>query len=481
MLLTCLRHAALAVSGALFLTCQDGALADPAAADRTASVSSEAASAFAGMTLNAAQLRIAALRAVQLGHFELAAELGGLLLRVDPEDAYGHFVIAQAELRGGDTEQARRAARQALRYAETDVQKHEAARVIAAAYARDERYFLSQIWMRRALMVAPSEALEARAGREFQALRGASRLRLSANLGIAPSSNVNGGASEEISTVDGLPVVGILSPSAQALAGTEAQGELALSYAIQRDARSETRLRGFSSARRVWLSPEAQDKAPDVDNGDFGSSALEFGVQHRRRLGEKGPVLGASATLGRAWQGGERAYDYRRAAFSLIQPVGTHSALIAGVSWQGQSDADTEFNDVQTRGAQLGLSHDFGAPGKVTLMLMGGEAESDNGQIARTTRGAQLAYAPAEALGPVELDLSLSAYKSHYPDYSVLLPVPGGREDKTFRADVDVAFTKLDYAGFMPVLNISGARSDSNVSRFETETLSFSLGFKSRF
>ncbi|WP_226627260.1 hypothetical protein [Alloyangia pacifica] len=455
--------------------------ASTAAGAATRAVSSEAASALGGMTLSATQMRIAALRAVQTGHYALAVELGGLLLRADPADPYGHFVIAQAELRRGNPAEARKAARQTLRYAKTDVQKHEAARVMAAAHALDGRYFLSQLWMRRAMMDVPSEALEQRAGREYRALRSLSRLSLSLDLSVAPSSNVNGGASEEISTVDGLPLVGILSPSAQALSGVSARGALSLGYALQRGPTSETRLRGYGTLRRVWLSDESRDKAPDVENSDFGASSLEIGLQHRRQLGEEGPLVSGSATLGRAWQGGERSYDYRRAALSFVQPLGALTALTGGLSWQHQQDAENDFDDVDTLGYQLGVIHDFGARGAVSAMLVGGAADSDNGQITRDTLGLRLGYEPGAPLGPVRLSFGLSAFEHRYPDYRVLFPVPGGREDEVWRAEMQLRFDKLDYAGFVPVLDLSAERSESNVSRFETETFALSLGFKSRF
>ncbi len=463
----------------VLLLAAPGVRAEPAST--TTGVSAEAASALGGMTLGTAQLRIAALRAVQAGQLGLAIELGGLLLRADPTDPYGHFVIAQAELRGGNAASARRAARQTLRYARSDVQRHEAARVMAAAYALDERYFLSQIWMRRALIDAPDGAFEERAGREYRAMRGLARFGLSLELTVAPSSNVNGGASEEISTVDGLPLVGILSPSAQALSGTEARGALSLEYAVQRGAASETTLRAYATARRVWLSPEAQNKAPGLENSDLASSSLEVGVQHRRRLGEAGPVVSASATIGRSWYGGPRAYDYTRTALGLVQPLGTSTALSGGVSWQHQRDADSAFNDVETVGYQLGVIHDLGAPGTVSVFVIGGAADSDNGQITRDTRGLRLGYAPADPVGPVRLVFELSAFEHRFPDYRVLFPVPGGREDRVRRAGVEVSFERLDYAGFVPVLELSAERSESNVSRFETETLAVSLGFKSRF
>ena len=69
-----------------------------------------------------------------------------------------------------------------------------------------------------------------------------------------------------------------------------------------------------------------------------------------------------------------------------------------------------------------------------------------------------------------------------YPDYRILFwSVPGGREDTRSSAEVNVSFDRLGYMGFTPTLKLSSERTLSNVSRFETDELSVSLGLRTAF
>jgi hypothetical protein len=68
-------------------------------------------------------------------------------------------------------------------------------------------------------------ALPARAARQdsltsLRELQEAAQWRSSARFSLTPSSNVNAGADSRYNTVDGVPVTGLLSGSAQALSGT---------------------------------------------------------------------------------------------------------------------------------------------------------------------------------------------------------------------------------------------------------------------
>ncbi|WP_417723450.1 surface lipoprotein assembly modifier [Salipiger sp.] len=427
------------------------------------------------------QLQTLSAQAIQTGRYALAVKIAGLMLTANPDDPYAHFIIAQAYLRGGDAEKARQAARKAYRFATTDVQKHEAARAAAMASARQERYFGAQIWMRRALAASPDAEMTSRAANEFRAVRSRARLSVDGSISVAPSSNVNGGSTEEISTVEGLPLVGILSPTAQALSGTEARGELTLRYRLHRTETSQTDLRAHGSIKRVWLSEAAQDKAPRAENADFGTSLVEFGLLHRRKLSEGGPLLAFGAHVGRAWSGGEATYDFGRISATLIQPLGDKTALTLGLMRQEQYDLVGSAESVSTRAWSIGIGRKVWGESRITLAFQLSDSASDNPQAIRETRGVRAGFELGPALGPVKLGLGLSATESDYPDYRVLLPVPGGRQDRIWAADVDLTLHKMDYAGFVPTVRFRAERSTSNVSRFETEDLSVTLGFKSRF
>ncbi|MEL7180349.1 MAG: hypothetical protein AAFN63_10995, partial [Pseudomonadota bacterium] len=70
---------------------------------------------------------------------------------------------------------------------------------------------------------------------------------------------------------------------------------------------------------------------------------------------------------------------------------------------------------------------------------------------------------------------------SEYPDYRIPFPVPGGREDKTIFLNANIGFPNVSYAGFTPGLRIDASQTDSNVSRFDRETLSVGLTISSQF
>ena len=434
-----------------------------------------------GGEVSVPRLQQAAVRAIQMQRYDLAAKIANVLLEIDPTDSYANFVLAHAHLRGGDAVIARKAAGKAFRYAQTDTQKHEAARAAAAAAARQEQFFAAQIWMRRAMISAPSEQIAARTAREFRGVRHEARLSFDAGFSLAPSSNVNGGASERISTVDGLPLVGVLSPTARALSGTVAEGQITLGYRLHRSETSETSARMSASAKRVWLSGEAQDIAPNAENGDFGSSKLEFGLLHRQALWDKGPVAAVGLNAGRAWFGGDPGYDYTRVVAGLTQPLGARTALSLSLLQQDQRDIDGRTSDVVTQGWQLGLTQGLWGKSRVSLSYQASETESENVQQRSVGQGLRLGFNPGKPLGPVTWSAGLSAFEADYSDFRVLIPVPGGRQDTIYGASLDLTFHKMDYAGFVPTMRLSAERSESNVSRYETEEFSVSLGFKSRF
>jgi hypothetical protein len=77
--------------------------------------------------------------------------------------------------------------------------------------------------------------------------------------------------------------------------------------------------------------------------------------------------------------------------------------------------------------------------------------------------------------------LSLGASWQHYADFTVGLPVPGGREDETLFGQVEFTLQALDYGGFVPSLRVQARKTDSNVSRYDTRETTVSFGIKSAF
>ncbi|WP_425041164.1 hypothetical protein [Primorskyibacter sp. S187A] len=435
----------------------------------------------AGHAMAPQQAREVAAQALARGRNDIAIAIAEALIARDSEDTFGHFVLAQAFLRAGQADKARAPARRAFALAQTPTQKHEAARVAALTAATQERFLPAQIWMRRALQNAPTPEAEARAANEFRTVRRASKLRLRFALSVSPSNNVNGGASEEVHVVEGLPFVGILSPDALALSGTISRGRVSGGYVLHKTQTAVTEVVGDVQVQRVTLSADARDKAPMADAKNYGYTIAELGLAHRRLTVQGGPVLSFGAHLGRAWFGGDHAYDTQRAQLGLTQKIGDATELHLGHGRQIQIDADGTRDDVVNTSWSLALSHKLGNADRLSAGLFLGETEGDNVQIGKTTRGLSLGYARAKPVGPLELSASLRAQESHYPDYHVIFPVPGGRWDTQLSAQIDIGLHQLDYMGFIPTLSVKRQKTSSNVGRFDTEATSISIGFKSQF
>ncbi|WP_417523149.1 hypothetical protein [Marinovum sp.] len=432
--------------------------------------------------LSLAEVRSLILRALDAGRPDIAGELALSLLRADPEDPFAHMVMSTVLMRAGNHVEARRAAKLAYRHAETPRQKHEAARVVAAAEARDERFVLGQLWMRRALQAAPSEPTRDRTKREYRALRSAAKLKFQLSGQIVPSSNVNNGAADRINVVEGIPVVGILPATSQALSGTIAEVGGSFTYRLHRDETSETRLTGIGQVRRVAFSDEARKKAPQAEEADYGSTFAALGLAHHRSLGGAGGLASARLSFGQVWNGGERSYDLASGGLSYGFDLDPTLRLTASLDYQLRHNDAAGIADVRTTGLRFSAIHRLANNDSLALSLGSTMAESENGQARAETRSAKLSYHRAEPIGPVSLSASFGVSETTYPDYRLLFwAVPGGREDSRRTAEVTFSFDQLDYLGFSPTLTVTSEQTHSNVSRFETEELSVSLGLRSVF
>ncbi|MDD9742672.1 MULTISPECIES: hypothetical protein [Marinovum] len=422
------------------------------------------------------------LRALSADRHDIAGKLALGLLRADPEDPFGHMVMSTVLMRAGNLEEARRAAKLAYRHADTRRQRHEAARVVAATEARDERFVLGQLWMRRALQAAPTAPTRNRSIHEYRALRSAARLKFQIAGQIAPSSNVNNGSADRINVIDGIPVVGILPAASQALSGTIAEIGGRFSYRLHQGAASETRLTGGGQLRRVRLSDEARKKAPQAEDADYGSTYVALGLSHHRALGAAGGLASARLSFGQVWNGGDRSYDLASGGLSYGFDLGPELRLTAGANYQIRHNDADGLADVETTGVSFGAIHTMANKDRLALTVGTTWAASDNGQSRSTERSARLSYHRAKPIGPVSLSAAIGVSETTYPDYRILFwSVPGGREDTRSSAEVNVSFDRLGYMGFTPTLKLSSERTLSNVSRFETDELSVSLGLRTAF
>ncbi len=426
------------------------------------------------------QARALALEALRQGDAVLAANLADGLLQADPKSAFAHFVLARARSQQGKLGPARRAAARAYRTANTKELRYSAAQMAARLSYREERPTLTQLWLRRAVQSAPNDTVERKLGQDYARLRAENPFAYSFRFSLRPSNNVNNGADSAVQIIDGLPFTGMLSGSAQALSGTIGAVDTQLSYRLKGDERSLTRLGARLYVQRVALSSDAKDKAPGVSNSDFGSTFAEVSLDHAFAVGADGRA-NLKFALGTYWAGKDRSYDFARIAAGRHWKLSTQSAFSLSGTVERRDSAISGTMDSTALSLTGAMTRNLQSKDRIRLSLNLRKTESDfdNSQVSNATLGFR--YAFAKRIGTAKFSTGLVLGYSDYPDYTAVFRVPGGRQDKSFYADADFFFDRYDYAGFAPTVRVRAGLTSSNVSRFDTNEFSVTLGFRSKF
>lgn len=426
--------------------------------------------------------RVAARQAALTGNFELARELALGLTQANPDDRIALIILAAVQPQMGAPRAGRAAGARAYRLSRSDGERYEAARLVALAAANEDRYTLSQIWLRRAVINAPDDSAIQQTQRDYRGIRALNPLSVNLGFSVTPSSNVNGGSETDVNIIDGLPgLVGVLSGDAQALSGLAATADLRLAYAVSRGTDQRTSLTARAYARSVWLSDEASTIAPTSRNSDFGSQVLEFGITHQRRAGD-GSVSAALLT-GASWFGSDLGATYNRATLGYNSALSeTVAVTVSGEVQRTNLRGLFPRTNLQNTLA-AGLSHVTSGGNRISGQMTYDAQASDNLNERYEILTVQASYAWADPIGPMQLSVVGGIAAARYRDYSALpgIPVPGGRRDTRVFASVTSVFNDLDYAGFVPVVSLGVQDTQSNVSRFERNEYSVNIGIRSSF
>lgn len=466
--------------GALALLCGGPALVF--AQERALpNVAAQASPSEPTVELTLPQARDLARRALADGQPDLARSIATGLLQADARSGFANYVIARAEDTLGRPAEARRAAKLAYRHADRDAQRFEAAQMAARMFYAAESPTRAQLWLRRAIEHAPDDTSRRELERAYKVVRAQNPLSFSLSGGIRPSNNVNNGAESALQIIDGLPYVGTLSGSAQALSGVIGHVDGAIGYRLRGTKTSRTTLGGRLYVKRVALDDDARALAPGSRNSDFGSTYAAVTLSHAvaREAGAK--VLSFDATLGQYWSGGARSYDFIRVGARHGWRLGAQDRLSLDASVELRDAASGSLWDTQRLTLGVSSSHDLAQAGKLSLAFNLHMTEGDLANARSEGAAISAVYHLGQQIGPMALAAGVTASHTDYPDYTALFAVPGGRQDLSISAHLDLTFPDVDYAGFAPALRVTTGRTRSNVSRFDTRELSVTLGVRSTF
>ena len=430
--------------------------------------------------LSIAQARTLAARALRQRDFATAIHLARGLLQADPEDAIAYVILAQAHGALGQAELSRKAAHYAYRFADTPDDRFLAGQMVARAAVQDSRFSLAQFWLRRTAIDARTSAQKEGLAKDYKALRQLNPWSLRIQAGLRPSSNVNNGSESALQIIEGVPVTGQLSGAAQALAGLIATLDVQTGYRLRANEKSLTQLGLRLYTKHVALSSGAQAQAPGARNADFSSHFAETSLHHAWRAGSG--QASARLAVGQSWYGRNPTYRFARVSLQRGWSLGEESWLsLSGSAGEREGVSSTRF-DATALMLSLRAGWDLANGDSIDFAL--GVRDTDATFFNDTSQSVSVrtGYRLGKPVGPAQIDLGVTLGYSDYPVYrSGFILVPGGRQDRSLYADINMTFEDWDYAGFAPSLRIRAGRTLSNDSRFKTRELSVSLGIESNF
>ena len=448
--------------------------------------------------LSLQQGQVMAVHALNSGNPQLALQLSSSLLQANGKDHLAWHLQAAAYARTGQPEKGRKSAARAFRFAPDDASRYQMAQLASRLAYQGGSPTLSQYWLRRTAVYAPDEKAEKLIAKDYETLRRINPWSFRLSGGVKPSSNVNNGSDAATQEIDGLAShENRFGPRAIALSGLIGTLDAGVSRRLLQSESSLTSFSGRLYVQRVALSDSAKAQAAELAartgttvprNSEFGSTYGEITLSHAFKAGKPGQGGSARVALTGAtsWYGGERNYNLAKLSAARSWALSPQNRLTIDGSAEHRLSPRfaTLEADVFGLGASLSRQLSNGSSLSFSLGLRDTQAKSNNSD--GTSATFRVGYALGQQIGPAKISTGLILGTADYPHHTFhnghsWQPVPGGRQDTSAYADLNVFFEDYDYAGFAPMLRLRAGKRFSNHSRFETSEFSISLGVESKF
>ena len=436
-----------------------------------------ACTAYAQQILSPAEMRTAAAQSVLKGRSDVALDLTGALITRDSLDIDAHLIRSRAARNLGAYDVALDHARVAWRLADVDRARYASALAMAQALSSSGRRTAAQLWLRRAVQIAPNEAQKAQAARDFTYVRRHNPWATALQFSVSPSSNFNNGSRNETSQLFDLPFEFQLEGEARALSGVEVSAGVSTRYRLVANGRKRTDLQFGASHKTYALSDDAKDIAPDAEGSDFATTSAFFGIQETYRLPDPRTQLGWNLRLGATRYGGEDLLRYARLGTN-VQHVLESGGLISASLSHEQQDGLNGRDDASIWSARFGYGMALDNGNRLSVSTSLTQSESDSDFLDYTQRNFAVRYSLAKPVGPAMLDFGLVIGDKHH-DRSGLSA--DGREARSVEASVTAALPELDYYGFIPTVTLRAERTNANIDIYETESFGIQMGIRSAF
>ncbi|MBN2629065.1 MAG: DUF560 domain-containing protein [Rhodobacteraceae bacterium] len=397
------------------------------------------------------------------------------LLTQFPQDATALMLKSRAQRDMARYPQAVHTARLSWRHAQTDQDRFGAALAAAQGLASDDKRLLAQLWLRRAMDVAPTPEARHIAITDFIYVRSRTRLSVDLDLSVRPSSNVNNGSESDTLWFLGQPFT--LSGDARALSGVKANLGARFRWRLAESETEKTDLRFEVQQQIVALSEEAKAQAPAAKGSDYALSGVETGLDRYWRPSARGEAI-ASLTLGRNWYGGDPMSAYGRVDLAYRHRLTDTLHLSGSLGLERQDRQDDDLRSATVRSISFSAAEQLANKDKLILSVAANDTQSASSDIDHTELFARLGWDRAAPVGQARLSMGISAGVRDYDQSSYS---SDGRQDKTLGADLSLAFDQMDYRGFIPILSFEARKTRSNVSLYDSTTRGIALSIRSKF
>ena len=457
--------------------------------------------------LSAEDVRVLAYDLANAGDLGRAAELGEALLERDPDDVAALLLLALISSDTGQTRASIGYAQRAFAAAEREEDRFLGARLAANGHAELEQDTRAQFWLRLAREYAPTEAAAVEVAEDYRFLRQRNPWSTQLRFGVTPTNNINNGSSSDTFLLFGQLETG-LNNEARALSGLSISAGATTRYRLHEEARSITHADVTFDGTTFVLSPESKDRLeedrqariedrldactaagvdpsecnldePPVPGGsDFSYATLSFGITHLRILSEGWRPTTFGLRYGQTWYGGDPYSTFLIGTLAQDWQVSETSEVSATLSLERRA-----FEEDRPGSKAAGLTGRWttALPSGDVLSLSAGARRSlsDVGSQQYRTLSLGADYQLSEPVAGVGLGFAVGLERDYDYDFDILYGA--SRVDTTLTGRIEGEFYEYEYFGFRPVASLEARITESNVDRFDQETLGVGLNLRSSF
>ncbi|GGX50187.1 hypothetical protein GCM10007385_18220 [Tateyamaria omphalii] len=422
------------------------------------------------------EARVLASRLINSGQPGAALSVLDALIERDGADAQSHILKAHALRAAGDYKEAHASAREGWKHADTPEFKYHAAIATAQALSKDNKKSRAQLWLRRAAHVAPNDHARARAIRDHSFVRKTNPWSVRFKFGISPSDNVNNAPRDNSVILGGLVFV---DEAAVPLSGIEITSGVDLRYNFSIKAQSQNFASFEFDQKNVVLTEEDANIPAGVEDSDFAFTRAQASIGRDFQSGPNAPKHTVKLSFGRVWYGRDHLSDETTLRYRQSRVLQGKSRLI----WHG-SVGYADRQDSETRsGFTTGVGATWIKPlargDYLSLNASLSRSEADSAFVTHTGLRVGASYTLGKPIMGATATFSASGVIRRYDD--TLFGFDEARDDEGVTLSTSLLFKDFDTHGFAPKVSFTAERTNSNISRYETQNFGVSIGFQSLF